>query len=136
MKKRIIPLLSIVLLSLLVGVFFFESSTINTKKLGKNFSIDAIYDNSTNLVTITFNDKSQKTISATLEILGMEKSFQKKYTQSNFIEQVKFDGKPQYGWQIHPITILVENSEFGKISIKTEIHSLDEPKPQVIFSPA
>ena len=29
----------------------------------------------------------------------------------------------KYGWQIHPITLVIDHHEMGKIGIKTEIHS-------------
>lgn len=134
MKKKIIPLLSIVLLSSLAVIFFYDVGTIDKKKFEENFSISALYNEDTGIVEITYQDKLGKTKSATLEILGMEDSFQKKFEQSYFIEYVKFNEKPKYGWQVHPITILVEHSEFGKIGIKTEIHGVNEPAPGIIFS--
>ncbi len=134
MKKKIVPLASVVILSLLVVMFFYDVGTIDKKKLESNFSVDAVYNENTGVVEITYQDKMQKTNSATLEILGMENSFQKTFFQSDFAEYVQFEGKPKYGWQIHPVTILVDHEEFGKIGIKTEIHSSGEPLPAIIFS--
>ena len=55
----------------------------------------------------------------------MENSFQKSFTDSEFIEIVQFTSKPKYGWSIHPIVLEVEHEEFGHVQIKTEIHELD-----------
>lgn len=134
MKRKIVPLLSVVILSLLVVVFFYDVGTIDKKKLEDNFSIDALYNEDTGVVEIIYKDKMQKTNSATLEILGMANSFQKTFYQSDFVEYVKFGGTPKYGWQIHPVTILVEHAEFGKIGIKTEIHAPNDQVPGIIFS--
>ena len=41
---------------------------------------------------------------------------------------------PQYGWEIHPVTLVVEHEEFGKIGMKTEVHSENEPSKPIIFS--
>jgi len=70
-----------------------------------------------------------------LEILGMEETFQKTFSGSNFIERVQFDSIPKYGWKIHPVTLDIEHQELGKVGIKTEIHSENEPTPSLIFSP-
>jgi hypothetical protein len=134
MKRKIVPLASVIILSLLVVVFFYDVGTIDKKKLESNFVVDAIYDDNASLVSITYHDKMQKTNSATLEILGMENSFQKTFFQSDFNESVPFESKPKYGWQVHPVTILVEHEEFGRVGIKTEIHESNEQSPQIIFS--
>ncbi len=64
----------------------------------------------------------------------MEESFQKTYNTNEFIEIVPFSEPPKFGWAIHPITLIVEHSEYGTVNLKTEIHSIDEPIPPVIFS--
>ncbi len=64
----------------------------------------------------------------------MEKSFQKSFFGSQFIEIVPFPNTPKYGWSIHPIVLEIEHPELGHIQLKTEIHSLDEPIPPTIYS--
>ena len=77
---------------------------------------------------------SEKTSSVIMEILGMEKSFQKTYSDSEFIEIVPFPNPPKYGWPIHPVVFEIEHEELGHIQLKTEIHPLGEPVPPVIYS--
>ena len=95
---------------------------------------DAVYYDSKQTIEITFQDKSKKTSLVVLEILGMQDSFQKTFTDFEFIETVPFEGPPQFGWEIHPVTLIVEHEEFGKIGMKTEIHSENEPSKPIIFS--
>ena len=65
----------------------------------------------------------------------MEDSFQKTFNDINeFKEVVLFPQVPKYGWEIHPITLVLEHKELGNVNLKTEIHSIDEPAPHVIFS--
>ena len=85
-------------------------------------------------VEVSFFDKSEKTTSVVMEILGMEESFQKEFVGFEFIEIVPFPNVPKYGWSIHPVVLEVEHEEFGHVQIKTEIHLLDEPAPPVIYS--
>ena len=100
--------------------------------LRENFQLEAIYYD-TGYVEISYLDKSEKTTSVVLEILGMETSFQKSFTDSEFIEIIQFPNKPKYGWAIHPIVLEVEHDEFGHVQIKTEIHELDAPIPNTIY---
>jgi hypothetical protein len=69
-----------------------------------------------------------------LEILGMEETFHKEFSQQSFVEIVQFDSAPKYGWVTMPVTFFLEHDEFGFIGLKTEIHPYDEPKPKVIYS--
>jgi hypothetical protein len=58
-----------------------------------------------------------------LEILGMEKSFQRTFDGASFKITVPFDDEPQYGWKTMPVTVVADHAEFGKIGIKTDIHA-------------
>jgi len=69
-----------------------------------------------------------------MEILGMEKSFQKTFYDSHFIEIVPFPNVPKYGWAIHPVVLEIDNEKFGHVQLKTEIHMLGDPAPPVIYS--
>ena len=95
----------------------------NTTRMTKN-----------NLVKITYTDESDKTNLVTLEILGMEKTFHKEFSQSSFVETVPMNSEPKYGWSTMPVVFSINHDEFGKIGLKTEIHQQDELKPKVIYS--
>ncbi len=135
MARKFVPIISVVAISALGILFFFDSSSNDNTRLENTFDVDAIYYENQGIVEISFNDNSQKTNSVVLEILGMDETFQKTFEGSSFVERVQFDSTPKYGWQIHPITLVVDHQELGKIGIKTEIHSENEPAPPIIFSP-
>ena len=135
MARKIVPIIFIVAISALGILFLFDSSSYDNEQFAQTFDVDAIYYENQGIVEISFNDNSQKTSSVVLEILGMEETFQKTFEGSSFVETVQFDSTPKYGWQIHPITLVVDHQELGKIGIKTEIHSENEPAPPIIFSP-
>jgi hypothetical protein len=63
----------------------------------------------------------------------METTFQKSFSDSEFIEIIEFPNKPKYGWAIHPIVLEVEHEEFGHVQIKTEIHEIGTPIPNTIY---
>jgi len=135
MAKKLIPIISVVAITALGILFLFDSSSYDNEQFAQTFDVDAIYYENQGIVEISFNDNSQKTNSVVLEILGMEETFQKTFEGSSFAERVQFDSTPKYGWQIHAITLVVDHQELGKIGIKTEIHSENEPAPPIIFSP-
>jgi len=134
MAKKILSVVSIIVVSTLVVIFFLESTSIDRELYASTFIVDAIYLEEEGIVEISFLDNSGKTQSAVLEILGMTESFQKNYTGSEFTERVLFSSVPQYGWKTNPVTFLIEHEEFGTIGIKTEIHAPDESSPPIIFS--
>ena len=134
MARKLIPIFSVVILSILAGLFLFDSSTLDKKLISETFVFDAIYFEDEQTIEIIFNDKSQKTSKVILEILGMEESFQKTFDAHQFRERVSFEGPPTHGWERHPVTLVVEHSEFGKVGLKTEIHSQGEPPKPTIYS--
>lgn len=134
MIRRTIPIISVIILSILAGLYLFDTTTVNKELMAETFVFDAVYYEHEQTIEITFQDKSKKTSFVILEILGMKESFQKTFTDIEFIERVSFDGPPQYGWEIHPVTLVVEHEEFGKIGMKTEVHSENEPSKPIIFS--
>ena len=109
--------------------FALDESTIS-----QTIFVDAVYDPKNNLVKITYTDESDKTNLVTLEILGMEKTFHKEFSQSSFVETVPMNSEPKYGWSTMPVVFSINHDEFGKIGLKTEIHQQDELKPKVIYS--
>ena len=64
----------------------------------------------------------------------MEESYQKPFVNQSFVERVSFSSIPKYGWKVHPITLDLDHQEFGRIGIKTEIHSPGDPTPPVIYN--
>ncbi|MFQ5440368.1 MAG: hypothetical protein ACE5DL_02790 [Nitrosopumilaceae archaeon] len=111
--------------------------------LKSSFTIEAVYfDENTNeeiksgdgYIQINFKDKTEKTNGVVLEVLGMEKSFQKTFVDSSeFEEKIPFPTSPKYGWEIHPITLAIDHEEFGNVSIKTEIRPNGEPAAPIIY---
>ena len=119
--------------TILALVFLTGGGTDDKDELRETFQVEAIYYDSGH-VEISYFDKSEKTTSVVMEILGMEESFQKTFSNSEFIEIVPFLTPPKYGWPIHPVVFEVEHEELGSIQLKTEIHPLDEPIPPIIYS--
>ncbi len=133
MDRKIVPAISLGILTVLAIVFLTGGGTDDKDILRQTFQIEAVYYDSGH-VEISFLDKSGKTNSVVMEILGMEKSFQKTFSGSEFIEIVPFPNLPKYGWPVHPVVLEIDHKEFGHIQLKTEIHPLDEPIPPVIYS--
>lgn len=133
MAKKLGPPIVLGVITVLALVFLTGGGTDDKDVLRKTFQVNAIYYDS-GYVEISYLDKSNKTESIVMEILGLEESFQKSFSGSEFIEIVPFESIPKYGWAIHPIVLEIEHSELGHIQIKTEIHPVDEPTPPVIYS--
>ena len=133
MARKLGASISLVIITVLAIVFLAGGGTDDKDILRQTFQIEAIYYDSGH-VEISYLDKSGKTNSVVMEILGMEESFQKTFSDSEFIEIVLFPNLPKYGWPIHPVVLDIDHKEFGHIQLKTEIHPLDEPVPPVIYS--
>ena len=132
--SKIIPIISIIVITILAGLFFYDSSSVDKELLNRTFSVDAVYLADEEVIEISFVDNTQKTDTIILEVLGLQPSFQKTYSGSSFTERIPFVPPDKYGWKIHPVIILVENQDLGLIEIKTEIHEENEPEKPVIFS--
>ena len=135
MAKKLGPPIFLGVFTVLAIVFLTGGATDDKDPLRENFQVDAIYYDA-GYVEISYFDKSEKTTSVVLEILGMENSFQKSFSDSQFIEIVQFPNEPKYGWAIHPIVLEVEHEEFGHVQIKTEIHEMNTPIPNTIYDPS
>ena len=133
MAKKLGPPLVLGVFTILALVFLTGGATDDKDPLRENFKINAIYYD-TGYVEVSYIDKSDKTNSVTLEILGMETSFQKTFSDSEFIEIIQFPNLPKYGWEIHPIVMEIQHEEFGHVQLKTEIHELNTPSPNTIYS--
>ena len=133
MPKKIVSTISLGVISVLAILFLMGAGNDDKDILRETFQIEAVYYDSGH-VEVSYFDESEKTNSVVLEILGMEESFQKTFSDSEFIEIVPFPNPPKYGWPIHPVVFEVDHEELGHIQIKTEIHPLGESVPIVIYS--
>ena len=131
MARKLRTPISLGIITVLAIVFLMGGGTDDKDILRQTFQIDAIYYDSGH-VEISYFDKSGKTNSVVMEILGMEKSFQKTFSDSEFTEIVPFPNLLK--WERHPVVLEVYHEELGHIQLKTEIHALDEPVPPVIYS--
>ncbi len=133
MARKLGAPIALGIITVLAILFLTGGGTDDKDVLRQTFQIEAVYYDSGH-VEISYFDKSDKTNSVVMEILGMNESFQKIFPDSEFIEIVPFPNLPKYGWPVHPIILEIDHKEFGHIQLKTEIHSLDEPTPTVIYS--
>ena len=133
MNKKIIVIASAIMAIIIVISGIFDSS-LDKSTISQTIFVDAVYDPKNNLVKITYTDESDKTNLVTLEILGMEKTFHKEFSQSSFVETVPMNSEPKYGWSTMPVVFSINHDEFGKFGLKSEIHQQDELKPKVIYS--
>ena len=133
MAKKLGPPLVLGVFTIMALVFLTGGATDDKDPLRENFKINAIYYDA-GYVEVSYVDKSDKTNSVTLEILGMETSFQKTFSDSEFIEIIQFPNVPKYGWEVHPVVMEIEHEEFGHVQLKTEIHELNSPTPNTIYS--
>ena len=112
-----------------------ESSLINNKTILQQIKFNAIYLEDENVVRILFDDSSNKTEFAILEVLGMDVTYHKEYkfnTDSSFITEMELKEIPKYGWKTTPVTLEIHHSEFGKIGLKTEIIEPNQEIPVII----
>ena len=133
MNKKIIATLSIITLAVIIFSIS-SNSALDESIISQTIFVDTVYEPENNLVKITYNDNSKKTNLVTLEILGMEQTFHKEFSQNSFVEIIQIDSEPKYGWSTMPVVFSVNHDEFGKIGLKTEIYQMDESKPRIIYS--
>ena len=111
-----------------------SNSALDESTISQTIFVDAVYESKSSIVKITYNDNSEKTNLATLEILGMEETFHKEFTRSSFIETLQINSEPKYGWSTIPVVFSINHNEFGEIGLKTEIYEQGELKPRIIYS--
>ena len=133
MNKKIIATLSIITLAVIIFSIS-SNSALDESIISQTIFVDTVYEPENNLVKITYHDSSKKTNLVTLEILGMEQTFHKKFSQNSFVEIVQINSEPKYGWSTMPVVFSVNHDEFGKIGLKTEIYQMDGLKPRIIYS--
>ena len=133
MAKKLGPPIFLGVFTVLAIVFLTGGASDDKDTLRQTFQVGAVYYD-TGYVEVSFLDKSQKTTNVVIEILGMDESFQKTFSDSEFIEIVPFPNEPKYGWAIHPIVLEIDHEELGHIQLKTEIHPFGDAIPPVIYS--
>jgi len=133
MNKKIIVTISIITI-IAITLSITSNSTLDESIISQTIFVDTVYEPENNLVKITYNDNSKKTNLVTLEILGMEQTFHKEFTQNSFVEIIQINSEPKYGWSTMPVVFSVNHDEFGNIGLKTEIYQKDELKPRIIYS--
>ena len=133
MNKKIIATISIIALTAII-LSISSNSALDESIISQTIFVDSVYEPENNLVKITYNDNSKKTNLVTLEILGMEQTFHKEFSQNSFVEIIQINSEPKYGWSTMPVVFSVNHDEFGKIGLKTEIYQKDELKPRIIYS--
>jgi len=133
MNRKIIAAASIIAIAAIV-ISITSDSTIDESTISQTIFVDAVYEPKNKIVRITYNDNSEMTNLIALEILGMEKTFHKEFLQSSFVETIKINSEPKYGWSTTPVEFSIDHDEFGKIGLKTEIYEQGESKPRIIYS--
>ena len=133
MAKKLGPPIFLGVFTIIAIIFLTGGASDDKDVYRETFQVEAIYYD-TGHVEVSYLDKSGKTTNVVLEILGMDESFQKTYSDSEFIEIVPFPNLPKYGWAIHPVVLEIDHDDFGHVQLKTEIHSMGEPLPSVIYS--
>ena len=133
MNKKIIAVASIIAI-IAVVLSVTSNSALDESTISQTIFVDAVYEPENKIVKITYNDNSKKTNLTTLEILGMEETFHKEFSQSSFVETVQINSEPKYGWSTIPVVFSINHDEFGDIGLKTEIYEQGESKPRIIYS--
>ena len=133
MNRKIIVVASIIAIVAIV-ISITSDSALDESTISQTIFVDAVYEPKNKIVRITYNDNSEMTNLITLEILGMEKTFHKEFSQSSFVETVKINSEPKYGWSTTPVVFSINHDQFGKIGLKTEIYEQGELKPRIIYS--
>ena len=133
MARKLGPPIFLGVFTIIAIIFLAGGASDDKDVLRQTFDVEAIYYD-TGHVEVSYYDNSDKTTTVVLEILGMDETFQKTFSDSAFIEIVPFPNEPKYGWAIHPIVLEIDHEELGHVQLKTEIHPLGDPVPPVIYS--
>jgi len=133
MNRKIIGVASIIAIVAIV-MSVTSDSALDESAISQTIFVDAVYEPKNKIVRITYHDNSEMTNLIILEILGMEKTFHKEFSQSSFVETIEINSEPKYGWSTTPVVFSINHDEFGKIGLKTEIYEQGESKPRIIYS--
>ena len=128
-----------------------EISTDVKSDMRETLLVEAKYKPAKGVISVFYEDKSKMTDKLIIEIWGLPQTYHKEFEcdigalAENAVHEnvcpdfvsatIKLDFIPKYGWESIPVVFTVDHKEFGKISIKTEIYEVGDPKPRVIYSP-
>ena len=133
MNRKIIAVASIIAIAAIV-ISITSDSALDESTISQIIFVDAVYEPKNKIVRITYNDNSEMTNLIILEVLGMEKTFHKEFSQSSLVETIEINFEPKYGWSTTPVVFSINHDQFGKIGLKTEIYEQGELKPRIIYS--
>ena len=133
MAKKLGPPIFLGVFTILAIIFLTGGASDDKDILRQTFYVEAIFHDA-GYVEVSYLDNSDKTTLVVMEILGMGETFQKTFSDSEFVEIVPFANEPKYGWAIHPVVLEIDHEELGHIQLKTEIHSSGQPVPPAIYS--
>ena len=133
MNRKIIATASIIAIAAIV-ISITSDSALDESTISQIIFVDAVYEPKNKIVRITYNDNSEMTNLIILEVLGMEKTFHKEFSQSSLVETIEINFEPKYGWSTTPVVFSINHDEFGKIGLKAEIYEQGESKPRIIYS--
>ena len=133
MNRKIIAVASIIAIAAIV-ISVTSDSALDESTISQTIFVDAVYEPKNKIVRITYNDSSEMTNLIILEVLGMEKTFHKEFSQSSLVETIEINFEPKYGWSTTPVVFSINHDQFGKIGLKTEIYEQGESKPRIIYS--
>ena len=124
---------------------------VTESEVSQTLLVDVKYKPSKGVISIYYDDVSKMTDKLIIEIWGLPQTYHKEFECDlgalaenakhenvcpDFVSAtIKLDFIPKYGWESIPVVFTVDHKEFGKISIKTEIYEVGDPKPRVIYSP-
>lgn len=122
------------IVAVIVILFSASFNLPDEKVIAGEIQLSAVYLDDKKIIEISYDDKSNMTNSVTMEVEGLDNSFDKKYSTSFFSVDIPLSQPPQYGWSTLPVTFLVDHKEFGKILLKTEISPLGQPASKVLYT--
>ena len=117
MNRKIIGIVCVVI-TLLIVLTGMSDFGLDESVISQTIFVNAVYEPENELIVINYTDNSAMTILVTLEILGMEKTFHKEFSQQSFVESVQINSIPQYGWATMPVIFTIDHEKFGKIGLK------------------
>lgn len=123
----------VLLIFLAAGIMLVLVAVPVREDFSEYFLIEGIYDEAYGTVTVRYLDYTNGTDRVTIEILGMRESFHRTHDSSKFVEVVEFSDRPRYGWDVHPITLVIYHEDLGTVTAKTEIRDAGDPAPPIIF---
>tara|TARA_Y100000996_G_scaffold18825_1_gene13920 strand:+ start:399 stop:812 length:414 start_codon:yes stop_codon:yes gene_type:complete len=127
--------LTILIATIAISLVIILNSFLDNESDFSHFTFDAVYMEDNNSIIVTFSDTTGKSSFAILEILGMETTYHKEFEipDSEFSEVITIEKIPKYGWKTTPVTLEI-TYENSIVKMKTEIHQVGEPTPEIIFS--